>query len=100
MADNLVVYTIIHQPRRPRLPAYPIPDDASVEELESWLFDDTLNKFYLQKVARYCYHPASELFLDLVEKGLRLSIGFSISSVMLDPCVCVPAAATPTTLSV
>ncbi len=79
MADNLVIYTIIHQPRRPRLPAYPVPDDATVEELESYLFDDSLNKFYLQKVARYCYHPAIELFQSLVEKGMRMSLGLSIS---------------------
>lgn len=79
MADNLVIYTIVHQPRRLRLPAYRVPREASIEELERALFDDTLNKFYLHKVAKYCYHPASDLFLDLVRKGLRLSIGFSIS---------------------
>ncbi|MBI2954041.1 MAG: glycoside hydrolase [Chloroflexi bacterium] len=79
MVDNLVVYTIIHQPRRLRLPAYPVSPDASADELEAMLFDDALNQFYLRKVAKYCYHPAIDLFQDIVEKGFRMSLGLSIS---------------------
>ena len=79
MAENVVIYAIIHQPRRLKLPAQPLPASASTDELERALFDDTLNRFYLRKVARYCYWPASELFLHLVENGMRLSLGFSVS---------------------
>ena len=81
MTNNIVIYTIVHQPRRLRLPAYPIPHDVSADELEQLIFDDALNKFYFHKVARYCYHPAFDLFTELVEQGMRFSIGLSISFV-------------------
>jgi alpha-amylase len=79
MANELVVYTIVHQPRRIRLPARPLPDKPTIDDFEQCLFDDEMNKFYFTKVAKYCYYPATEMFLDLVKAGLKLSIAFSVS---------------------
>lgn len=79
MAHELIVYTVVHQPRRLRLPAQDIPKNATMQEIEEILFDEQLNEEYFHKVATYCYYPATEMFLDLVRGGLRLSIGFSVS---------------------
>jgi alpha-amylase len=79
MASDAVVYLIVHQPRRLKLPARPIPMGASAEEIEHALFDEPLNERYFRKVARRCYWPATELFADLVERGFKLNVGFSFS---------------------
>jgi alpha-amylase len=79
MARNLVIYTVVHQPRRIKLPAQPIPQGASIEDITHCLFDERLNEQYFHKVARQCYYPATECFLELVRQGLKLSIGFSVS---------------------
>jgi alpha-amylase len=78
-AKDVVIYTVVHQPRRLRLPARPLPEGAPPDELESFLFDEPMNERYLHKVAKYCYQPATQHFLTLVESGLKLSIGFSWS---------------------
>ncbi|HEU5370389.1 MAG TPA: glycoside hydrolase family 57 protein [Ktedonobacterales bacterium] len=79
MARNLVIYTVVHQPRRIKLPAQPIPQGASIEDITRCLFDEQMNERYFHKVARQCYYPATESFLELVRQGLKLSIGFSVS---------------------
>jgi alpha-amylase len=79
MARNLVLYTVVHQPRRIKLPAQPIPKGASIEDITHCLFDERMNERYFHKVAQKCYYPATESFLDLVRQGLKLSIGFSVS---------------------
>ncbi|MBE3557656.1 MAG: glycoside hydrolase [Ktedonobacteraceae bacterium] len=80
MVADLAIYTVIHQPRRLKLPAQPIPRGASVEDITRCLFDEQMNERYFHKVAKYCYYPATHMFLDLVrQQGLRLSIGFSLS---------------------
>jgi alpha-amylase len=79
--EHIAVYTLIHQPRRLRLPARAIPDYASPEEWADHLFDDEMNERYFRKVATSCYYPAAERFLSLAERGLRLAIGFSLSFV-------------------
>jgi len=79
MANDVVIYTVIHQPKRPKLPAEPIPKDASPREMEQMLFDSTVNKYYFDQVSRTSYYPASELFSKLVEVGFKLSLGFSVS---------------------
>ncbi|MBI2915199.1 MAG: glycoside hydrolase [Firmicutes bacterium] len=79
MAENLVVYTVIHQPRRLRLPARPIPSGAPLSEISQAIFDDAMNRRYFDKVAGSCYHPACELFLRAAEEGFKLCIGFSQS---------------------
>ncbi len=82
MAEHLITYTVIHQPRRLKLPAQPIPWQASPEDIARCLFDETMNKRYLDKVAKYCYYPATRMFLDMVEEhDFHLSIGFSLSFV-------------------
>ena len=84
-----MIYTVVHQPRRPKLPAQPIPRGAVPEDIERCLFDERLNRRYFQKVAATCYHPAGELFLELAERGVRFCIGFSYSflrqALMWDP---------------
>jgi alpha-amylase len=80
MVAELAIYTVVHQPRRLKLPAQPIPQGASIEDIAHCLFDERLNERYFKKVARYSYYPATRMFLDLVRhKDLHLSIGFSLS---------------------
>jgi len=79
MANDVMIYTVIHQPKRPKLPAQSIPRNASPEEMEQIIFDSTVNRYYFDKVSRTCYYPACDLFNRLVELGFKLSLGFSVS---------------------
>jgi alpha-amylase len=79
MANDLVVYAVVHQPRRVKLPAQPIPRGAVPEDIERCLFDERMNERYFRKVARWCYYPATRTFLELVDQGFKFSIGFSVS---------------------
>jgi alpha-amylase len=79
MAQDLVIYAVVHQPRRIKLPAQPIPKGAAPKDIEHCLFDERLNEEYFHKVATYCYYPATEMFLELADGGLNFSIGFSVS---------------------
>jgi alpha-amylase len=81
MARDLVIYTVVHQPRRLRLPAQPIPRGASAADIERCLFDEALDERYFRKAAERCYWPATEMFLDLLGQGARLNIGLSWSFV-------------------
>lgn len=89
MARDVVIYLVVHQPRRLKLPAQPIPPGATAPDLERCLFDTALDEQYFRKVARTCYWPATELFLDLADNGLKLNLGLSLSFVrqaqMWDP---------------
>ena len=85
MATEVIIYTVVHQPRRVKLPAQPIPNGAGIEDIARCAFDDRMNERYFHKVARTCYYPATETFLRLVRtKDLKLAIGFSIS--FLEQC--------------
>ena len=79
MATEVVIYTVVHQPRRIKLPAQPIPVGASAADIARCVFDEQMNERYFRKVAATCYYPATEAFLRLVRGGMRLAIGFSIS---------------------
>jgi len=80
MVAELAIYTVVHQPRRLKLPAQPIPRGATVSDIAHCLFDEALNEQYFRKVAQYSYYPATRMFLDLVRhKNLHLAIGFSLS---------------------
>src|SRR5260370_2408762 len=79
MVADLAIYTVVHQPRRLKLPAQPIPRGASIEDITRCLFDESMNERYFRKVAKYCYYPATRMFLDLVRQGMKLSIGFWLS---------------------
>ncbi len=79
MATQLVVYTVVHQPRRIKLPAQPIPAGASVDDIVRCVFDERMNERYFRKVATTCYYPATDMFLRLVRGGMKLAIGFSVS---------------------
>ncbi len=81
MVADLAIYTVVHQPRRLKLPAQPIPRGASIADITHCLFDERMNERYFRKVAQYSYYPAARMFLDLVRQGMRLSIGFSLSFV-------------------
>jgi alpha-amylase len=76
---DVVIYTVVHQPRRLRLPAMPPPRLASVQDLDEALFDAPMNERYFRKVASTCYYPATERFQQLADRGLKLAIGFSLS---------------------
>jgi alpha-amylase len=79
--QDVVIYTVVHQPRRLCLPARPLSADASPDALEDAIFDDEMNERYFRQVADSSYWPATERFLRLVDEGLKLSIGFSLSFV-------------------
>ena len=77
--EDVVIYTVVHQPHRPRLPAEELTASMSTEELDDALFDAGMNEHYFRKVAHTCYYPALDRFEQLVEDGLSLGIGFSLS---------------------
>ncbi|HEY5528155.1 MAG TPA: glycoside hydrolase [Thermoleophilia bacterium] len=79
MAENLVTYCVIHQPRRVKLPAQVIPAGTAPDKMAPYLFDDAMNRRYFEKVARWCYYPATDMFLDMMGQGFKLSLGFSMS---------------------
>ena len=79
MAENLVVYTVVHQPRRLKLPAQVIPPRTSAETIPEFVFDEEMNRRYFDKVATFAYTPASAMFRDLTKRGWKMSIGFSNS---------------------
>ena len=79
MADNLVIYVIAHQPRRVRLPANVIPPGTAPEDMAPLIFDEMMNERYFRKVARYSYKPATKLWLRLLDAGLKLCFGVSLS---------------------
>jgi len=79
VAKNVVVYTIVHQPHRLKLPAQPIPQGACPEDIERCLWDHAMDERYFRQVAHKCYHPAVVAFRRLVQRGFRLNIGFSES---------------------
>jgi alpha-amylase len=79
MAENLVTYCVVHQPRRLRLPAKVIPPETPPREMAPLLFDDAMNRRYFEKVARWCYYPAVEMFADMLGAGFKLGLGFSTS---------------------
>jgi alpha-amylase len=79
VAENLVVYTVVHQPMRLKLPARVIPPGSVPDDFNAFLFDDAMDRRYFDKVAQYSYLPASAMFRDLAKRGWRMSIGFSNS---------------------
>src|SRR3954464_440528 len=81
MAQHFITYTVIHQPRRLKLPASPIPSGASPEQIASLLFDEEMNRRYLEQVSRRCYYPAGRVFRRLVDQGFKLPLGMSLSFV-------------------
>ncbi len=79
MAENLVTYCVVHQPRRIRLPAQIIPPGTKPGAMAAFLFDDEMNRRYFEKVARWCYYPATQMFEDMLGDGFKLGLGFSLS---------------------
>lgn len=79
--QDVLIYTVVHQPRRLRLPADPLPAGASPEQLETRVFDEQLNEKYFYQVANSCYYPTLDKLRPLLDRGLKLSIGFSLSFV-------------------
>ncbi|MCL5735451.1 MAG: glycoside hydrolase [Actinobacteria bacterium] len=79
MAENLVTYCVVHQPRRLRLPARVIAPETSPSDMAELVFDDEMNRRYFEKVARWCYYPATAMFADMLEAGFKLGLGFSVS---------------------
>jgi alpha-amylase len=76
---DVVIYAVVHQPLRLRLPAVPIPPGASADALEGLLFDDGLNEHYFRKVAASCYRPTVARLGPLLDRGMKLGLGFSMS---------------------
>jgi alpha-amylase len=66
----VVVYTVVHQPRRLKLPAQLIPGGTPGDRLASYLFDDDLDRHYFDKVTEYSYVPATAAFRELGGLGI------------------------------
>jgi len=79
VAENLVVYTVVHQPRRLKLPAQMIPPKTSPEKMPDFLFDEAMDRRYFEKVATFAYTPAGAMFRDMTKRGWKMAIGFSNS---------------------
>lgn len=79
MAEFAVIYAVMHQPRRPRLPAVELDPRSSPDELAEAVFDGPLNRRYFLKVAHYCYRPALQQFRELLDRDLKLNLGLSFS---------------------
>src|SRR5207237_228950 len=79
MAENLVVYTVVHQPRRLQLPARAVPVGTAPEAVQDLLFDEDMNRRYFEKVAGTCYAPATAMFRRMSRGGWKMAIGFSNS---------------------
>src|SRR2546427_11173151 len=79
MPNNLVIYMVAHQPRRIRLPAQLSPRGTAPEKMDALIFDEQMDRRYFDKVSKYSYRPATELFQSLVDKGMKISLGFSVS---------------------
>ena len=82
MVAELTIYTVVHQPRRLKLPAQPIPRGATIADINRCVFDERMNEHYFKKVAQDSYYPTARLFLELVrQEGMHLAIGFSLAFV-------------------
>ncbi|GAB4247486.1 MAG: glycoside hydrolase family 57 protein [Thermoleophilia bacterium] len=79
MARHLVTYCVVHQPRRLLLPARPIPPGTRPRDMASYLFDEAMDRRYFEKVARWCYYPATEMFQSMLDNHFKLGLGFSMS---------------------
>src|SRR5258708_18816789 len=79
MAADVGVYTVVHQPRRIKLPAQPIPAGESSADIVRCAFGARMNERYFRKVATSSYYPATERFLRVVREGMKLAIGISVS---------------------
>jgi alpha-amylase len=79
MAERIVTYCVAHQPRRVQLPARVIPPGTKPKDMAAYLFDDEMNRRYFEKVARWCYYPATDMFLQMMAGGFKLALGFSLS---------------------
>jgi lysyl-tRNA synthetase class 2 len=62
---------VAHQPRRIRLPAQMIPRGTAPEKMDALIFDEAMDRRYFDKVATYCYRPATDMFQALVESKLQ-----------------------------
>lgn len=75
----ICLYFHVHQPLRLR--HYSVFDIGR----NSNYFDDSANKFYLERVARKCYLPTNKVLFDLIQKhGEKFKFCFSITGVFLD----------------
>lgn len=81
MVVDVALSLTVHQPRRVKLPAQPIPRGASIEDMTHCLFDARLDEQEFREVAQV-YANAMRLFLALVRyRGLRLALGISLAFV-------------------
>jgi glycosyltransferase involved in cell wall biosynthesis len=78
-ARHVLIYTVVHRPRRLRLPAEPLPPCAPAQTLFQAIFDDALNETVFREVAAASYYPAVEQFRVLLRRGFKFAIGFSLS---------------------
>ncbi len=75
----ICLYFHVHQPLR--ISRYSLFDIGK----NSNYFDDSANKFYLERVSRKCYLPTNKLLLNLIEKyGEEFKFCFSITGVFLE----------------
>jgi alpha-amylase len=82
MVVDVALYTLVHQPRRLKLPAQPIPRYASIEDITRCLFDERSNEYYFRQVAQASYYPGARVLLEMArEQGVHLALGLTLSFV-------------------
>jgi alpha-amylase len=75
---NVVFYFQVHQPRRLKVKSFfDIGSDTA-------LFNDSLNREVMERVALSCYLPTNSLLLKLIKKHPNIRIAFSISGVTIE----------------
>ena len=75
---SLNLYFQVHQPRRLRaLSFFDIGKGLPV-------FDDELNGLIIRRIAKNCYQPSNEMFLDLIRRFPGTRLTFSVSGVALE----------------
>lgn len=77
--SHIVIYLVLHQPRRLRLPAFPIPNGAQPADMARALFDERMNRYYFEKAAHTSYRPTVALLRHLFDEGYKINLGFSFS---------------------
>ncbi|MFH0740094.1 MAG: glycoside hydrolase family 57 protein [bacterium] len=76
---SVCLYFHVHQPYRiNRFSVFNIGQNNAY-------FDEEMNKFYLERIARKCYLPTNALLLDLIKKYKnKFKISFSITGLILE----------------
>ncbi|MEA2069906.1 MAG: glycoside hydrolase family 57 protein [Asgard group archaeon] len=87
---SVVFYFQVHQPFRlnPNFRRDRFLKNSSIDNLENLYFNNSFNKEIMNRVAKKCYLPANNLWLDIIDKyqqtSRKVKIAYSLSGTLLD----------------